>query len=190
MQNLLIIKNDRVIVQANETVYDESLENFITDGGENLPEGVEEIDYNKTNKSCWINGKAFQDFPNAFAERVLTLVESLNSNKEKRLEAERIANMTEEENNAQIQTQLTAAVQKVLDDEAKKLNYDSCLSVCSYVDTGVQKFDDEGRAFRAWRSSVWAKGYEILAQVQAGERSIPTEDELIAELPALTIAYS
>ena len=60
---------------------------------------------------------------------------------------------------------------------------------CSYIDTGVQKFDDEGKAFRAWRSAVWAKGYEILAEVQEGKREIPTEEELIAELPELTIVY-
>lgn len=44
-------------------------------------------------------------------------------------------------------------------------------------------------SFRAWRSAVWARGYEILAQVQAGERTIPTEAELIAELPELVIEY-
>ena len=44
-------------------------------------------------------------------------------------------------------------------------------------------------SFRAWRSAVWAKGYEILAQVQAGERGIPTEVELLAELPELVIEY-
>ena len=69
------------------------------------------------------------------------------------------------------------------------MNYDNCLSVCSYIDTGVQKFDAEGKAFRAWRSAVWAKGYEILAQVQMGQRGIPTEAELIAELPELVIVY-
>lgn len=89
----------------------------------------------------------------------------------------------------EIQKQLTDAVQRVLDAKAQELNYDSCLSVCSYIDTGVPKFDAEGKAFRAWRSQVWAKGYEILAQVQAGERGIPTEAELIAELPQLVIEY-
>ena len=97
---------------------------------------------------------------------------------------------TDEDVAAQTQAQLTAAVQHVLDGEAQKLNYDSCLSVCSYVDTGVAKFDDEGKAFRAWRSAVWAKGYEILNAVLAGERDIPTEEELLAELPKLVIAYS
>lgn len=87
------------------------------------------------------------------------------------------------------QAELTAAVQNFLDAKAKELLYDSCLSVCSYIDTGVAKFDAEGRAFRAWRSAVWAKGYEILAQVQAGQRPIPTEEQLIAELPQLVINY-
>lgn len=96
---------------------------------------------------------------------------------------------TIEEQQAFIQKQLTDAVQHVLDAKAQELNYDNCLSVCSYIDTGVAKFDAEGKAFRAWRSAVWAKGYEILAQVQSGERAIPTEAELIAELPRLVINY-
>lgn len=89
-----------------------------------------------------------------------------------------------------IQQDFTTAIQSYLDAKAQELNYDSCLSVCSYVDTGVQKFDDEGRAFRAWRSAVWAKGYEILAQVQSGEREIPTTEELFSELPELIIEYA
>ena len=89
----------------------------------------------------------------------------------------------------EIQKQLTEAVQNVLDSKAQELNYDNCLSVCSYIDTGVARFDAEGKAFRTWRSAVWAKGYEILAQVQAGQRAIPTEAELIAELPKLVINY-
>ena len=96
---------------------------------------------------------------------------------------------TLEEIQAQVQASLTNAVQRFLDEKAQELNYDNCLSVCSYIDTGVEKFDAEGKAFRAWRSQVWAKGYEILAQVQAGERGIPTEAELIAELPELVIEY-
>lgn len=87
----------------------------------------------------------------------------------------------------EIQAQLTAKVQEYLDTTAQKLGYDSCLSVCSYVDTGVAKFDEEGEAFRKWRSAVWAKGYEIVAQVQASTRPIPTEEELFAELPAIEL---
>lgn len=95
-----------------------------------------------------------------------------------------------EEKQAQIQKEMTDKVQAYLDKEAQALGYDSCLSVCSYVSTGVQKFDDEGTAFREWRSKVWEKGYAIVAAVKAGERQIPTEEELFAELPKLAVVYS
>ena len=97
---------------------------------------------------------------------------------------------TPEEIAEQIQQNFTNLIQNFLDSKAQELNYDSCLSVCSYVDTGVAKFDAEGKAFRSWRSAVWAKGYEILARVQSGQREIPTEEELFAELPELVIEYT
>ncbi len=84
----------------------------------------------------------------------------------------------------------TTVVQNLMDTEATKLGYDNCNSVCTYVNTGVQKFDDEGNAFRAWRSAVWSKGYEILAEVKEGKRAIPTVEELLAELPKLVIEYT
>lgn len=105
-------------------------------------------------------------------------------------EVRAIPEPTLEEVQAETQKQLTDAVQHVLDSKAQELLYDNCLSVCSYIDTGVPKFDAEGKAFRAWRSAVWAKGYEILAEVQEGKREIPTEEELIAELPELVIEYA
>ena len=47
-----------------------------------------------------------------------------------------------------------------------------------------------GRAFRQWRSAVWAKGYEILALVKTGEMEIPSQEELISLLPTLEIVYT
>ena len=88
-----------------------------------------------------------------------------------------------------LQKHYTDLIQRLLDVEAQKLGYDNCNSVCTYVDTGVQKFDDEGVAFRKWRSAVWAKGYELLAEVQAGTRPVPTEEELVELLPKLEIVY-
>lgn len=132
----------------------------------------------ETAKWCNENGNAF--------------IEEIEPNDEgaRRFQIVAIPEPTQEEINAHTQARLTSAVQNVLDTEAQKLGYDNCLSVCSYVDTGVQKFDDESRAFRKWRSEVWAKGYEILDEVLAGTREIPTEEELLAELPKLTIVYS
>ena len=104
--------------------------------------------------------------------------------------AEEFASLTPEEQDAFIQKQYTDLIQRILDAKARTLGYDNCNSVCTYVDTGVQKFDDEGVAFRRWRSAVWAKGYELLAEVKSGVRAIPTSDELIQLLPSLEIIYT
>lgn len=121
---------------------------------------------------------------NAYIEEI----ERENGNR--RFQIVAIPEPTPEENAIQTQERLTNFVQIILDTEAQKLGYDNCLSVCSYVDTGVQKFDDEGTAFRKWRSAVWSKGYEILDEILAGKREIPTENELLSELPKLSIDYS
>jgi hypothetical protein len=79
------------------------------------------------------------------------------------------------------------AVQTLLDTTAQTRHYDNILSACTYVGSTVQKFSDEGTACRNWRDAVWAKCYDILAQVEAGTLAQPTVAELLAMLP--TIAW-
>jgi hypothetical protein len=87
---------------------------------------------------------------------------------------------------AEIQNQLTNAVQSYMDKKAQEIGYDNLISVITYADEPtVAKFESEGKAFRQWRSLVWAKCYEILLEVQNETRPIPTELELITELPVL-----
>lgn len=89
---------------------------------------------------------------------------------------------------AQIQRELTDAVQNHLDNEARKLGYDDIKSAVTYADEpAVAKFQAEGQAFRAWRSLVWAYCYQALADVIDGKRAVPTTEALIAELPALVL---
>lgn len=128
------------------------------------------------------------DWCNESGKAYIEEIEPVNA--VRRFQIVAIPELTQEEKNKQLQSHMTAVIQNALDEEAKKLGYDNCLSVCSYIDTGVAKFDDEGIAFRAWRSVVWAKGYEILDEVVSGKREIPTEEELLNVLPTLTVAYS
>lgn len=89
---------------------------------------------------------------------------------------------------ATLQRQLAAAVQAHMDSAAQARGYDNLLSAVSYADEPVvPSFQAEGQAFRAWRSRVWARCYELLALVQAGEMPAPADAELIAQLPALTL---
>ena len=86
----------------------------------------------------------------------------------------------------QIMARLEARVQFWLDEQARALGYDDIKSAVTYADeSAVPKFQQEGQAMRRLRSLAWARCYEILNAVQDGQRSIPTEAELIAEMEAL-----
>lgn len=98
---------------------------------------------------------------------------------------------TEEEQAAAAQVALAAvfeqAIQEHLDAAARTRGYDSIATAVSYAEEpAVPKFQEDGKAFRAWRSLVWAHVYQELAKVKAGEREIPTLDALMVELPALS----
>lgn len=77
-------------------------------------------------------------------------------------------------------------VQNHLDLKAHEYKYDSILSACSYA-AYTNPFQIEGQKFVAWRGDVWAYCYQALSEVQNGTRTEPTADELISELPILTI---
>lgn len=92
-----------------------------------------------------------------------------------------------------LEKEYTVQVQKMLDEAAYALGYTgeneqvagACNSVCTYIDTGVAKFDAEGKQFRKWRSAIWARGYELLDEVKAGMRAVPTPEKLPSLLPKL-----
>ena len=90
---------------------------------------------------------------------------------------------TEEELIEQTKQMALTAVQNMLDNAAKAKGYDSILSACSYA-AYPNPFQAEGQEFVAWRGAVWAKCYEILAEVEAGTRPAPTVPELLAEIAA------
>lgn len=98
--------------------------------------------------------------------------------------------ITPEEQAEQAQRELTLvfehAIQGHLDATARERGYDSIATAVSYAEEpAVPRFQDDGLAFRAWRSRVWNYAYEQLALVMAGERPVPTANVFLAELPKL-----
>jgi len=91
--------------------------------------------------------------------------------------------LTPEEYEARAITLFSTAVQDHLDNEARAHVYDGILSLCTYVSSPSEKFSSEGMAGVSWRDACWSYTYQVLGAVKAGERTEPTVEELIAELP-------
>lgn len=90
-----------------------------------------------------------------------------------------------EKTEAEIIDDMKAGMQAHMDTTAQAYGYDSIQTAVTYADEpAVPKFQAEGAAFRAWRSMVWAAGYQVLDDVMTGARAAPTLAELLAELPA------
>jgi len=81
--------------------------------------------------------------------------------------------------NEQIQATLSDAVQRHLDTAARQHRYDNIHTACGWAG----EFTDAG-ALKAWAAACWRKAGEVEAAVASGARRVPTEVELIAELPA------
>lgn len=79
----------------------------------------------------------------------------------------------------------TDSIQSYLDSAARACKYDSILSLCSYCTSTDTAFHEEGMAGCAWRDACWRTGYQILDDVKNGLRTIPTEAELLAEMPPI-----
>lgn len=84
-----------------------------------------------------------------------------------------------------LQEAVVDAVQLRLDDFARTRAYDGILSACSYAASTVPQFKAEGDYCVQARDAHWSTCYQLLAEVQAGLRAVPTLDEVLAALPAL-----
>ena len=82
-------------------------------------------------------------------------------------------------------TRLQAVVQKRLDEWAGERGYESILSLCTYATSTIPKFQVEGQRGVEVRDTCWQFGYSLLAQVEAGQAPIPSEDELLQMLPPM-----
>ncbi|MDM0011992.1 hypothetical protein QTH87_06005 [Variovorax sp. J22P168] len=83
---------------------------------------------------------------------------------------------------------LRALVQEYMDAMARSYNYDDISTAVTYAEEpAVPKFQNEGRAMRAWRSLVWEACYDLLARVQAGEAEEPSVEQLHELLPRLFV---
>lgn len=82
MQDLIIYNENQIIIQANSKTYQETKENFLTDYEKKV--NYQTIDYNRVTQSCWLNGEAFQAYPNTVCEDILNSIDTLLEKKTER----------------------------------------------------------------------------------------------------------
>lgn len=87
---------------------------------------------------------------------------------------------------AELIASMQAAVQARLDTFARTRYYDGILSACTYAGDPIPRFASDGQRCIDLRGATWDACNTVLAEIQAGERPMPTEAELLAALPELT----
>ena len=86
-----------------------------------------------------------------------------------------------------VMSQIVDAVQNRLDTFAATRNYAGILSACTYATSTVPRFASEGQYCVQARDATWARCYEMLDEVIAGTRPMPTGfADIEPELPVLT----
>jgi hypothetical protein len=76
------------------------------------------------------------------------------------------------------------AIQSHINQVVKARGYDNENSIAKYLVVG-NVFYDECRAISLWIGDVWAYAHQVQSDVEGGLRTLPTIEELIAELPEL-----
>jgi hypothetical protein len=85
----------------------------------------------------------------------------------------------------EIMKQVVDAIQAHLDAFAQTRDYDGILSAASYANSIIPQFALEGQYALEARDLTWGKAREILVEFERGQRSIPTIEDVMAELPEL-----
>lgn len=78
--------------------------------------------------------------------------------------------------------QISNAIQKLIEDKAKSLRYDSIDSVAKYIGY-PNAFQAEALRLATYAANCWAKAETIESQVNSGTIPIPTVVEALAMMP-------
>lgn len=86
----------------------------------------------------------------------------------------------------EIQEELERGVEAWMNAVVAERGYNSIdTCIARYTDSPNPKYAQEAKAVKDWNTLVWDKCWDILKEVKAGKRAIPTLEEVIAELPVL-----
>ena len=81
--------------------------------------------------------------------------------------------------------EIKLAVQNTLDLKAKEKDYDTAVSLASYVTSTDDEFHEQANRFIAWRDQCWRKCFEVIGLFNNGDIPMPTVGEVLRQLPTL-----
>ena len=82
-------------------------------------------------------------------------------------------------------TEIKLAVQNTLDLKAQEKDYDTAVSLASYVTSTDDEFHEQASRFIAWRDQCWRKCFEVIDLYKSGDIPMPTVGEVLRQLPTL-----
>jgi hypothetical protein len=85
----------------------------------------------------------------------------------------------------EIQRNLAATLDRHIDSVAQAKGYDNRITASLRAANPKSKWYSEGIAFSEWMDNCYEVSLSILNEVKEGTREIPTETELLAELPEI-----
>ena len=74
-------------------------------------------------------------------------------------------------------------IQRHLDSTAQAYGYTNIFTATTYATSASPRFGPEGVAFRDWRDAVWLYGYQLIDDVKNDLRPMPSDADLLLELP-------
>jgi len=84
-----------------------------------------------------------------------------------------------------LQDKYTKAMETLMDTQAQTKGYDTRYTASARAGVVGSPFQVEGQNFALWMDNCYEMGYQILADVKAGTRTLPSIDNFLAELPEL-----
>lgn len=89
------------------------------------------------------------------------------------------------------QARKSDVIQGHLDSTARSYGYTNIFTAITYATSLSPRFGPEGIAFRDWRDQVWLYGYQVIEDVKNDIRPMPSDEDLIQELPPFPgVVYS
>ena len=91
MQELLLIKDNIVIIQSNDKIYQDTKDNFLKDCDTEILH--DNVDYNKGVKRCLVDNVLVQEYPISMYENVINNINDILNKKAKREYVENLPKM-------------------------------------------------------------------------------------------------